>query len=225
MPACVHVRPRRVLERLALTHALPYCFQRKVVKDCENLRSSLKRHLRSAENLPALWHKKGGRTVGGAGQELPSFPGEADRELQVVILRSLYGAAGALPPRKERHGRQQCGVEDAHRTLRRRCATRRCGVTRLPHTFTKRFCAAAFRTMVNAASAVWDGRRDGREEQENAKEAGVGGEQPPVAAWVCPQARDGRAAKRTKRQSGLSGTFGLDISNTHALMLAAGAAP
>jgi hypothetical protein len=63
-----------------------------VVKDCENLRSSLKRHLRSAENLPALWHKKGGLPVGGTGEQLPSFPGEADVELQVVVLRCLYQA-------------------------------------------------------------------------------------------------------------------------------------
>jgi len=61
-----------------------------VVKDCENLRSSLKRHLRSADSLPTLWVAKRGLTVGGSGDQLPSFPGAADMALQVVTLRSLY---------------------------------------------------------------------------------------------------------------------------------------
>ena len=79
--------------------------------------------------------------------------------------------------------------------------------------------------MVNAACAVWDGRRDGREVQQNAQTTAAGGAPPPVAAWVFPQAREGRAVKRTKRQSGLSGTFGLDITNAEALRLTAGATP
>ena len=62
------------------------------MKDGENLRSSLKRHLRSAENLPTLWVKKGGVSVGGTGDQLPSFPGAADQELQLIVLRSLYQA-------------------------------------------------------------------------------------------------------------------------------------
>lgn len=82
----------------------------------------------------------------------------------------------------------------------------------------------ALRSMVNAASAVWDGRRDGKEVQENAESAAAGGSPPPVAAWVCPQAREGRVTKRTKRQSSMSGTFGLDIENTRRQMEAAGAA-
>jgi len=79
-------------------------------------------------------------------------------------------------------------------------------------------------SLVSAASALWDGRRDGKEVQENAQAAVVGGEHPPVATWVCPQAREGRANKKTKRQSGMTATFGLDISNTHAQLLEAGAA-
>lgn len=66
--------------------------RQQVVKDCENLRSSLKRHLRGGESLPTLWLKKGGLTVGGTPSQLPSFPGEADVALQVVVLRCLYMA-------------------------------------------------------------------------------------------------------------------------------------
>ena len=76
--------------------------------------------------------------------------------------------------------------------------------------------------MVIAASAVWDGRRNGKEVQENAESAVAGGSRPPVAAaWVCP-AREGRVTKRTK-QSSMSGTYGLDIENTRRQMEAAGA--
>ena len=78
--------------------------------------------------------------------------------------------------------------------------------------------------MVNAASAVWDGRRNGKEVQENADCVVAAGELHAVAAWVCPQAREGRANKRTKRQSSMSGTFGLDIENTRRQMEEAGAA-
>ena len=78
---------------------------------------------------------------------------------------------------------------------------------------------------MSAAAALWEGRRDGKEVQENDTNLGANGELPGVAAWVVPQARDGRANKRTKRQSGLTATFGLDITNTRTLMLAAGATP
>ncbi len=78
-----------------------------VVKDCENLRSCIKRHLRSAENLPTLWVKKGGVSVGGTGDQLPSFPGAADKELQVIVLRSLYQA---LPE----HFRRAKNAKDAN---------------------------------------------------------------------------------------------------------------
>ena len=77
---------------------------------------------------------------------------------------------------------------------------------------------------MSAAASLWDGRRDGREVQENAGTfVAAAGELPPVAAWMVPQAREGRATKRTKRQSGLTATFGIDITNSRALMLEAGA--
>ena len=194
-----------------------------MVKDGENLRSSLKRNLRCADNLPTLWEKKGGVTVGGTGQELPSFPGQADVELQVVVLRSLYQALpehfrrakNAMDPNMS-EWKTRIGLNDEGAAA---------GATRVAfHSRERIHLLAAFRTMVNAASAVWDGRRDGKEVQENAQNVGAGGGPPPVAAWVVPQAREGRANKRTKRQSILGGTFGLDIANTRAQMEVAGAA-
>ena len=83
---------------------------------------------------------------------------------------------------------------------------------------------AGIRSAVSAAAALWDGRRDGKEVQENASTfVGAAGELPPVAAWVVPAAREGRANKRTKRQNSLAATFGLDITNTRQQMLDAGA--
>ena len=43
------------------------------------------------KKLLAPWHKEGGLLAGGTGEQLPSFPGEADSQLQVV-LRRLYQA-------------------------------------------------------------------------------------------------------------------------------------
>jgi hypothetical protein len=84
--------------------------------------------------------------------------------------------------------------------------------------------AVGIHTAMSAAAALWDGRRDGKEVQENAANVAVNGDLPSVAAWVVPQAREGRANKRTKRQSGLTATFGLDVTNTRSLMIEAGAA-
>lgn len=95
--------------------------------------------------------------------------------------------------------------------------------TRLAGSLIKR--AAGLRTAVSSASTLWDGRRDGKEVQENANTfVDPSSALPPVSGWVCPQAREMRVNKRTKRQSGLTGTFGLDITNTHAQTPAAGAA-
>ena len=85
MRVCVRVCGARNAPLQGLTSR-----HRQVVKDCENLRSNVKRGLRSVDGLPALWLAKGGLTVGGAGQQLPSFPGGADAALQVMVLRSLY---------------------------------------------------------------------------------------------------------------------------------------
>ena len=196
------------------------------MKDCENLRSSLKRNLRGADNLPAMWVKKGGVTVGGAGAQLPSFPGEADVELQVTVLRCVYMA---LPE----HFRRAKNAMDADAPTWKtkigltaegaaRAAQAR-GVGRATEPLPPAPLRAGIRTAFSAAAALWDGRRDGKEVQENAANVGANGEPPGVAAWVVPQARDGRANKRTKRQSGLTATFGLDLTNTRALMLEGGA--
>lgn len=74
--------------------------------------------------------------------------------------------------------------------------------------------AAAYNSLVSAASTLWDARRDGKEAQENAQAAGADGALLPVATWVCLQAREGRANKKTKRQSSAVGTFGINITNT-----------
>ena len=46
-------------------------------------------------------------SVGGTGDQLPSFPGAADKELQVIVLRSLYQA---LPE----HFRRAKNAKDAN---------------------------------------------------------------------------------------------------------------
>ena len=200
--------------------------RRQVVKDCENLRSSLKRHLRSADSLPALWLKKGGETVGGEAAQLPSFPGEENVELQVAVLRSLYMA---LPE----HYRRAMNAMNANAAeWKTRIGLTPAGEARAAQARGKIRAAdrapahgAGIRTAVAAAAALWDGRRDGKVVQENAANLGPNGELPGVAAWVVPQVREGRANKRTKRQSGLTATFGMDITNTRTLMITAGAEP